>query len=179
MATPYKRMRPSPVRRTEPATSAPAQTAAPKSSNEWALGVALMVFGGALWIASAKYTLLGWVVGLNTALAWLGLPLRVPAPVSYAILLAVPLGVIYSRVETRVWQGSRTIFRAPLFWLGWIVIVATDVGSTYLGVRTPAADAWPITIQIASSALVSFVVSLVLTFIPEWMILGALRFLTR
>lgn len=177
MAPQYRRMRPSPVaRRAEPQEETK-QPTAPKSGGEWALGLALLAFGALAWLASAKYTLIGWVIGLNTALAWLGLPLNVPAPIGYAILLAIPLGVVYSRVETRVWQGSRNIFRAPLFWIGWIIIVATDVGSTYLGVRAPAADAWPITIQIASSAGVSFVVSLVLTFIPEWMILGARRFL--
>jgi len=87
---------------------------------------------------------------------------------------------VYSRVETRIWhQRAGSLMRAPLFWIGWVIIVGTDVGSTYLGVRTPPADAWPITLQIASSAGVSFVVSLVLTFIPEWMLIGAVRFLKR
>jgi hypothetical protein len=179
--TTRRRMRPSPARPRAEQPAAPAQEAqkAPKTQSEWALGIALLAFGGLAWLGSAKYTLIGWIVGLNTALAWLGLPLRVPPVAGWFILLAVPLGVVYSRVETRVWRGGRGLMRSPLFWLGWVVIVATDVGSTYLGVRTPPPDAWPITIQIASSGWVAFVVSLSLTFIPEWMLIGAKYFFKR
>ena len=154
--------------------------AAPKSQGEWAVGVALLTFGVLAWLGSAKYTLTGWVVGLNTALAWLGLPVVVPAPVGWFVLLAVPLGVVYSRVETRVWhRRSSGLLRTPLFWLGWIVVVGTDIGSTYLGVRAPAPDAWALTQQIATSGGVSFVVSLILTFAPEWMVLGGMKFIRR
>lgn len=179
--TTRRRMRPSPARRyTEDAQPAEkAQPRPPKAQSDWALGLTLLAFGGLAWLGSAKYTLIGWIVGLNTTLAWLGLPLRVPEVAGWFVLLAVPLGVVYSRVETRVWRGGGGLMRSPLFWLGWVVIVATDVGSTYLGVRTPPADAWPITMQIASSQGVAFVLSLLLTFIPEWMLIGAKLFLKR
>jgi hypothetical protein len=161
-------------------TKPEAQKARPRTTNEWALGLVLVIFGAIGWIAGSKYTLFGWVDGLNLLLSWLGLPFNVPTPAGYFILIAIPLGIMYSRVETRIWhRRSEALMRTPLFWLGWLIIVLSDVATTFLGVRIISADSWQISQQIAGSLPIAAIIAGVLTFAPEWAILGGMRFLRR
>lgn len=151
-----------------------------RSSGEWALGIVLIVFGAFGWLVSAKYTLFGWVIGVNYALTWLGLPLHVPVPVGWFVLLMVPLGIIYSRVETRIWhRRSSALMRTPLFWLGWLIIVGTDVYSTWLGVRIVSPESWTFAQQIAANVWAALFWAAFLTFVPEWAILGGVKFIRR
>ena len=151
-----------------------------RTGGDWAVGCALIVFGLIGWLSGAKYTLFGWVVGANLFFAWLGLPLEVPAPSGWWILTMIPIGVIYSWVEAQVWRAHKRRGQAlALFAIGWLLIVATDVGSTYLGVRTPPADAWPITLTIAASAFMAFVWAAILTFVSDWLILGGAKLIKR
>lgn len=151
-----------------------------RSGGEWAIGATLIVFGMIGWLTGARYTLFGWVIGLNLFFDWLGLPIVVPAPVGWWILSMIPIAVVYSRVEMQVWKAHKRRGQAlALFAVGWLLIVITDVGSTYLGVRAPAPDAWPITLTIAASAGLAFVWAAVLTFISDWLILGGVKLLKR
>lgn len=157
--------------------SAPAQKRT-RTSNEYALGIVLLLAGAIGWLSGARYTLMGGAAALNLFLTWLGLPVTIPAPVGWAILLALPIGVLYSQVETRVWyQRNTVLMRSPLFWIGWLLIVGTDVGSTWLGVRQVAPDSWLLTKQLAANGWIALVWSMLLTFAPEWLMLGAKRFL--
>lgn len=154
--------------------------AAARSGGEWAIGAALIIFGLLGWLSGARYTLFGWVIGLNLFLVWLGLPITVPVPTGWWILAMVPIGLVYSRVEMQVWKAHKRHGQAlALFVVGWLLIVATDVGSTYLGVRTPPTDAWPITQSIAASAFFAFAWAALLTFVSDWLILGGWRLLRK
>lgn len=166
--------------RSEPLTNGK-PLARPLSSGEWAIGTALIVFGVIGWLAGARYTLFGWVAGLNLFLTWLGLPVAVPVPAGWWILAMIPIGLVYSRVEMQVWKAHRRHGAAlALFIIGWLLIVFTDVITTYLGVRTqPPADAWPITQTIAASAVLAFAWATILTFVSDWLIIGGWKLLRR
>lgn len=150
------------------------------SSGEWAVGSALIIFGLFGWLTGARYTLLGWVTGLNMFLTWLGLPASVPTPTGWWILAMIPIGLIYSRVEMQIWKAHKRHGQAlALFIVSWLLIVATDVGSTYLGVRTPPVDAWQITRTIAASGGLAFLWAAVLTFASDWLIIGGWKLIGR
>lgn len=152
----------------------------PKGGGEWAIGTTLLVFGAIGWLTGARYTLIGWVIGLNLFFDWLGLPVAVPTPTGWWVLTMIPIALIYSRVEMQVWRVRNRHGQAlALFMIGWALIVATDVGSTYIGVRSPAADAWPVTLTIAASAGIAFAWAAVLTFVSDWLILGGWKLITR
>lgn len=165
--------------RSEPLTNGKAVTRAPRGG-DWAVGVALIVFGLIGWLSGAKYTLFGWVVGLNLFFTWLGLPIAIPAPVSWWVLAMVPIGIVYSWVEAQVWRAHKRRGQAlALFAVGWLIIVFTDVITTYLGVRTPPENAWPVTVTIAASAFLSIAWAAILTFVSDWLILGGWKLLRR
>lgn len=150
------------------------------TGGEWAIGIVLIVFGLFGWLTGARYTLFGWVVGVNLFFAWLGLPITIPVPAGWWILAMVPIALVYSRVEMQIWKAHKRHGQAlALFIIGWLLIVATDVGSTYLGVRAPQDGAWPITMTIASSALLAFGWAAVLTFASDWLILGGWKLIKR
>jgi hypothetical protein len=171
-------MQPSHVRST-PIPSAPARRRI--SQGDIASGTALIAFGVLLWLAGAKYTLVGWVYGLNWFLLWMGLPALIPAIVGWWMLLAIPMGLVYSFVELRrPWNYTNNDWaKVVLVWLIWLIIVGTDAGSTYLGVRQPPPDAWLVTRQVAASTYLSGGWSTLLTFVPEWFIIGGLALLRR
>lgn len=151
-----------------------------RGGGEWTIGIVLIVFGLIGWLTGARYTLFGWVAALNLFFAWMGLPIAVPTPAGWWILTMIPIALVYSRVEMQVWKAHTRHGQAlALFIIGWLLIVATDVGSTYLGVRTPQDGAWPITLTIAGSAGLSFVWAAVLTFASDWLIIGGVRLIKR
>lgn len=170
-----------------PATRSPASRQSSSTSARtgkrqpatYAAGALLVLFGALLWLAGAKYTLNGWHTLLSWFLAWLGLPVTLPPIAGYAVLLCIPIGVAYSLVELyRPWR-----YRAPkwdhtaLYWVLWILIVISDSATTYLGVRAPGADAIALAQQVAASGAAAALWALILTFVPEWFMLGGLRLL--
>lgn len=165
-----------------PVRSEPLTTPRPRarSGGDWAIGVTLITFGCIGWLSGARYTLFGWVVGLNMFFAWLGLPIVIPTPVGWWILAMLPIGLVYSRVEMQALR-ARTQHGSALarFVIGWLLIVFTDVFTTYLGVRAPAPGAWPITQTIAASALLSLWWAAILTFVSDWLILGGIKLFKR
>lgn len=143
-------------------------------------GLLALLFGLPLWALGGWYTLNGWAAALNLLSAKLAQPRRLDAPAGeVALLVMVGLALAYSLVEVRLRP------RAPRgdygFWalatLLWLVVILTDVGSTFLGVTTPGADAWAITRQVAASPYLAGAWALILTFVPEAFILLGIRLL--
>jgi hypothetical protein len=167
--------------RSEPLVNGKPVVKAPrKGGSEWAVGTALIIFGSIGWMTGSRYTLFGWVTGLNMFFAWLGLPLMVPMPIGWWILTMIPIGLVYSRVEMQVWKAHKRRGQSlALFAVSWLLIVATDVGTTYLGVRMPPADAWPITQSIAASTGWAFLWATILTFASDWLIIGGVKLIKR
>lgn len=165
--------------RSEPLTNGkPVQRQAKPQASLYALAVVLFIFGGIGWIAGGKYTVEGWVVALNMFARWIGIGQQLTVPRGWWLVGAVVVsGFLYSKVELLAWRN--TVHRLPSFWIGWLLIVATDVGSTLLGVLNPAPDAAPIFHQIAAIAPAAIFWALVLTAAPEYLILGALRLFRR
>lgn len=158
-----------------------APTRAGRASGVRVGGGMLVLMGAMLWLAGARYTLVGWHTGINWFAAWLGLPAQIPAIVGYWTLLAIPIGLAYSVVELRrPWQARARDWNATvLYWTVWLLIVVTDGGSTYLGVRQPGPSALAAAQQIAAAPALAAVWAMVLTFVPEWFIVGGTRLLKR
>jgi hypothetical protein len=148
------------------------------------LGIALLVFGSLLWVAGARYTVDGWVTGLNWVLTWMGMAERLETLTGWSLIgVAFVVGLIYSWVEVKgrpFWRiGGVWRFAAADAWLGWLLLVASDVLTTYAGAQVVAADAWSITRTIAGNVFLAFGWALILTFIPEWLIGGSVRHFRR
>jgi len=168
----------SPVRN-EPLVNGKAVARPPKpQASLYALAIVLFVFGGLGWLAGGKYTVEGWVVALNMFAQWIGIEQQLSVPRGWWLVGAVAVsGVVYSRVELLAWRN--TVHRMPSFWIGWVLIVLTDVGSTLLGVLNPAPDAAPIFHQLAMIAPAAIIWAVILTAAPEYLILAAWRLLRR
>jgi hypothetical protein len=154
-----------------------AQAAPPPRVGSWELGVVLLLFGLPQWIAGARYTFDGARIGINFLLAWMTIPARIPALDWRAMIaLILLLGWVCSRVETRHFPirsvRGKLVFIGGAALIGWALTSATDLGTTLIGVANPAADAWPITIWVASTPPALALWSIWLTFAPEWMILA-------
>lgn len=153
--------------------------------NAWPVGIALLIFGIPMWLIGGQYTVEGWVEWINTFISLFNIAVTIPRPVGYWLLgILVPVAFIYSQVEVRHrpirWKAGRLHFNPNLlFWVAWLCIVGTDLITTYTGVRTPAADAWQITRQVAASTWGAGSWATILTFAPEWMILGGVYLIKR
>jgi hypothetical protein len=119
------------------------------------------------------------VAWLNTFAGWLGLDARL-APVrgGELLLVAAVVGLVYSVIEVRYRPvrlvGGRLNLAPPRTWVVWGLVIATDVGSTYTGIRIPPGEGAPRALQqIAASEPVSAAAAAILTFAPEWLIMGA------
>lgn len=144
----------------------------------YALAVVLFVFGLLGWIAGGKYTVEGWVIALNMFARWIGVEQQLTVPRGWWLVGAVLVcGVVYSRVEVLALRN--TVQRMPVFWVGWLLMVITDIGSTLLGVLNPAPNAAPILIQLAGIVPLAIAWAIVLTFVPEWLILSGVRLFRR
>lgn len=161
-----------------PVRSEPLNRQSKPQASLYALAIVLFVFGGLGWIAGGKYTVEGWVVALNMFARWIGIAQQLTVPRGWWLVGAVVVsGVVYSKVELLAWRN--TVHRMPSFWMGWLLIVLTDIGSTLLGVMNPAPDAAPVFLQLASIAPAAIAWALILTAAPEYLILGSLRLFRR
>lgn len=143
---------------------------APARSSRLAPGLMALLFGVPIWIVGARYTLDGWVMALNVVSGVADLPIQLARPTGFWSLLLFPIGLGYSLVETR-YRPRRA--RAVIAWLLWVIVLATDYGSTYLAVATPTADAWPVTKWVAATLPAALAWTTVLAFLPEQRMMAA------
>jgi hypothetical protein len=135
----------------------------------------LLLFGVPLWLVGSRYTLDGWLTALGWLLAWLGIPVTIP-DMRWGFFIGgmALLGLGYSYVEIRRRPGPQT---DALLWAIWLVVIATDVGSTFFGFRGEQTSEWPLMAWMAETWPVAAVVAAVLTFLPEWFITGGWKHL--
>jgi hypothetical protein len=173
-------VRSEPLKDSQPASQSRAQPR--ETAQRAARGLLALLFGVPLWLAGARYTEDGWIIGINRFLGWLNGPpdVRLGTP-RWEIYLTVMigLGLAYSIVE-RHWPvrraGSRLVVVSFIVFVLWAIVSVTDAGSTYLGVTAPPAPGiWPITIWVAQTWPAALVWSLVLTYAPEFLILYGLK----
>lgn len=153
-----------------------------RTSPIWPLGIVAILVGGILWPLGARYSLEGWIYTLNILLHLIRLPVSIPMPVGWWWLLFVPLGILYSVVETRVRFGPPTSWSALPSWIIALVLLlfvhGTDIGSTFTGYLWPAQDAWPLHIWAAGDGRWALVLwAIVLTYLPERAIWHGLRWI--
>jgi hypothetical protein len=150
------------------------------SARRWPLGIVLLTFGLLWWLPAARTTVDGWVLIINTVGSFFSIPGVLARLAGWPLFAAaILIGLIYSRVEThelpiRRIRGVLT-FGAPMVWVGWLFLAATDVGSTFLGVMSPPPGAWLVHTQVAANPPLAFVVALLSTFAPDWVIIAGLR----
>lgn len=169
-----------------PTRAEPLRSAAPRTATSRLIGVFAMLIGVPLWFEAARFTRDGWILGIDWFAARLSIPLRVPAlDWRVALLLALALGVAYSRIESQPpirppkdWR--RNVFRFDLWtvnrtwqvWAVWLFLIVTDIATTYVGARARGSD--PNELQIlrdlatAGAALVTY--AILLTFAPDGLI---------
>ena len=132
------------------------------------LGVFLLLIW---WAFGAKYTIDGLPLLVNLFAGWFHLPVQL-APISdgtwYLRLAWLPILISFVERQYQPWR-RRDILSRKAYWLllTWLAVIAIDFGSTYLAIRSPAGDAWPLTITIATVAPLAIGWSLLTTFGPE------------
>ena len=172
----------------------PQSEAAPRQ-NGIIIAVALfaLVLGAPAWLEGARTTRDGWVLFLNSILSRVGVPYLIPDATTWrwwlALGMMVALGFAYSRVEIfaapvrppRSWL--RDFFKIDAWhierrwqvWLVWIIIISTDVYTMYLGARAPRASDPAIFHQIAASLRSAAIYAILITFLPDRLILFGWR----
>src|SRR5260221_6899166 len=124
------------------------KTAVAKRSNgTWSLALALLAFGGIGWVLGGMFTFDGWITWVNGLLNIVRLPLAIPPVAGLSRLLFIPLAIAYSRVEVKhrpVRRDKQGVFHfePPLFWVGFVLITLTDIGSTAVGVQNINPAEW-------------------------------------
>ena len=147
-----------------------------------------MAFGTIGWILGGMFTLDGWVSWVNGVFGLARLPLAIPEVAGLWRLLFIPIALIYSYVETRNRplsrdKGGKWKIEAPLFWVGFILITLTDIGSTAVGLQNTNPAQWgvlrPTIAWVLGDGWRIGTLATVLTFAPEWLIMGGNWILRR
>lgn len=153
-----------------------------RSDALWPAGLLMLAFGAPLWLWGAKYSLDGWIIGLNMLLEnILHVAARIPQPSGWWMLIIIPLGILYSFVEVKVrprWGASWQVLIAMI--VLFLLAHGTDLGSTFAGVTAaPAPNAWPLTRWVATNFYAASVWAVILTYLPEVLILVGMSFIVR
>lgn len=147
-------------------------------------GVFALAIAVPMWLEGARTTRDGWVLVINAILERFDVPVVIPPAANWAWWAAlgvlVGMGYAYSRVEVALpfrppRELRRDFFKVGLWrfdrtweiWIVWLVLVVSDVATTYVGVRSPAPDAATIFQQLAQFGPIAALYALVLTFVPE------------
>lgn len=139
-------------------------------------GILMLAFGIPMWILGAKYSLDGWVLGLNILADTLTLPVDIPRATGWWVSIAVVLGAAYSYVEVAV-RPKRTMAFTLLLAVILLMFLshATDVGSTFLAAVSPEPNAWQIARWAADTVWPAALWSLALTYLPEILIIAGIK----
>ena len=73
---------------------------------------------------------------------------------------------------------AKAIIAAGSF-LIWLLVITADISSTYIGVTTVQPESWPLTVWLAATVWAAGTWSAFLTFVPELLIIGGVRWLAR
>ena len=168
----------------QPPTKATTLTkAAPKAaSGGFLLGIGALAIGIPLWLEGARTTRDGWVLFLNWVLGRLGAPYAIPSSALWpwwaSISALALLGYAYSHIEVKQvplrifpWRASR-VWQV---WVVWVVFIVSDIGTMFLGARSPRETDPAILHQIASSVLLTSVYATIITFVPERLVIFGWR----
>jgi hypothetical protein len=162
--------------------------AKPRNGGTWALALALIAFGSIGWVLGGMFTFDGWITWVNGLLTIVRLPLAIPPAAGLLRLLFIPLAIAYSRVEVKhrpVWRDKQGVFHfePPLFWVGFLLITLTDIGSTAVGIQSTNVDEWgtlqPLVMWVTQAGARVGSIATILTFAPEWLIMGGIWLLKR
>ena len=146
------------------------------------LGLGALAIGIPLWLEGARTTRDGWVLFVNWILARLGAPYAVPAsavwPWWLGIGALVLLGFVYSHIEVK--QVPMRLFPWYLnhtwqVWVVWVLFIVSDVGTMYLGARSPHESDPALLHQIAGAFLSAAIYATIITFVPERLVLFGWR----
>ena len=174
--------------RSEPLVNGKPVTKVPRTGGTWALALALIAFGGIGWLLGGMFTFDGWITWVNGIFTIARLPIAIPPAAGLYRLLFIPVAIAYSRVEVKhrpVWRDKQGKFHVepPLFWVGFILITLTDIGSTAVGMQNTNPVEWtalqPLVVWVLQTGARVGSVATVLTFAPEWMIMGGIWLLKR
>ena len=154
-----------------------------------AAGGFLVVFGVPLWLIGSWYTLRGVTIVSNVILAFFGLDGAIPLLTGLsALLVSIALGVFYSLVEFGAFPHKRRlhVIARRVHWIAallvvaiWLLLIGSDIGSTYIGVVDVPSNAWPIAKWVAETQVAASLWSLFLTCVPETMIICGVIILWR
>lgn len=143
-------------------------------------GILMLLFGLPLWALGAKYTLDGAVIGINMLAAFLELPARIPAPTGWWNLLLIPVGLLFSYVESSV---RLNLFGGPAQLFALVVLLVfthgIDIYTTYLGISSLAAQSSGIGQFLNLFWWSPYIAAIVLTYLPELLIRGGWSLLTE
>lgn len=142
--------------------------------------MAAVIIGAALWPLGARFTIDGIIWIGNWLLAFLTMPVRLPAPTYATYLVLAPLPIVCSFVEWRPmrWDWQHEL-RNPYGVVVWLFIAGIDLFTTYAGVRNPDPDATAAFREVAQSLALSGILTVALTFGPEWLLREGWRKLWR
>lgn len=160
-----------------PPAPPPAPRAPQRRQRSIPLGVLCILFGIALWLLGAHYSIDGWVIGVNLIADATRIPFRLSSPEGLLRpLLILALGLIYSLAEVfaRPVRGAGVAvwcFSA----LGLALVHLTDVGTTILALLTPASGAWAVAHWLAAQSPLAAICAVILTYLPEGLIITGIH----
>jgi len=148
------------------------------------VGLFSIVVGAVLWLIGARYTVLGLPTVIETIFGRFGIAVRPELPIGWPLLyLTIAIGAVISAAEFGCYPRRQFFDRAiglgVALFLIWLTANAADLASTYTGATeiTPvmtATDVWVATHQWAATTWTLF-----LTYVPELLIFGGVRWLIR
>lgn len=155
--------------------------AAPRSRSR-IVGFFALLIGVPFWLEAARFTRDGWIVFVDWLCARFGVPWQVP-PLDWrvGIVLLILFGIGYSYVEivklpVRLpadWRKDFLSFDKWRIeqrweaWVVWLVLIVSDVATTYVGARRPDPSGLAIMRDIAASSGALALYAILLTFIPD------------
>lgn len=158
-------------------------------NDDWILAAATAIFGAAFggffWLEGAYKILAGWVIFLDWAVMRFGLP----SPFLYewhpifTLASACLLGIGYRVVEIDrapiKWPANlkRDFFQLDMWrirfdwgwqlWVVWFILILTDVGAVYIGVRAESNSNIQLLREIGQSGFIAGTYAMLLVFTPD------------
>lgn len=143
-------------------------------------GLLMIAFGLPLWALGAKYTLDGAVIGINMVAAFLELPARAATPTGWWNLMLIPLGLLFSYVESNVQPNIRGGASQLLALLVLLVFThGVDVFTTYLGIADLSNQPSMIGQWLNITWWSGYIAAAVMTYLPEMLLRGGWSLLTE